>query len=205
MSSARTLATVFALAALAAVSSVDAAAQATGPRCPGPPTGPALQAGADLHLRIDANFSAYERARLLRAVNEWNLALDGAARFDIVEASPADRAPPGAEPVWQVFVNRSLSQEPAPRGGYPLAMTLPSGAGGGLVLVNTAEIDGRDITTVMRHELGHVLGLCHDPSGGLMTAQYSPHDQGCIDQGTMAALADELAVPALRLQGCARR
>ena len=200
MSCTRMLTTVtLAVAVLTGLSSIDARARPAGAACPAGAHA-SLHPGDLLHLQIDRGFSPYERAKLLQAVNEWNYALAGALRFDIVEAAPA-----GGAPVWHVLVNRALSRESAPRGGYELAITLANASGGGLVMINAAEIDGRDIAAVMRHELGHVLGLCHDPTGGLMAARYSPVDQGCIDRDTIDALADELAVPLSDRRGCARR
>jgi hypothetical protein len=51
-----------------------------------PPAQPEL-----IQLAIDARSSTAERARILRAVNEWNVARAGALRLDIAEAS--DGAP----------------------------------------------------------------------------------------------------------------
>src|ERR1700693_1528746 len=39
----------------------------------------------ELRLRIDPGFSMYERATILRAVNEWNVALQGARHIEIAD------------------------------------------------------------------------------------------------------------------------
>src|SRR6516162_5113559 len=38
-------------------------------------------------LAIADTFSTYERAKILRAINEWNVALNGFVRFDIAEGN----------------------------------------------------------------------------------------------------------------------
>src|SRR5689334_21383394 len=60
--------------------------------------GPDVHEGAVLPLQIAHDFTPYERAKILQAVNEWNHALAGALSFDVV-----DRAPTATRPVWFVM------------------------------------------------------------------------------------------------------
>ena len=92
----------------------------------------------------------------------------------------------------------------APRGsqGQALAITLRQPQGGGLVVIYADSLGGRDLGGVMRHELGHVLGLDHEPRGGLMATHYSPHDQQCIDRAAAEAIARLRKLPLDQLIWC---
>jgi hypothetical protein len=100
-------------------------------------------------IRVDG-FTDYQRAQVLRAVNEAN-AMGG--RFRIVDSGPADTV----VVAWDGPFN-------SPR----LALTV-----GKTALVNMNALGRRDLCGVVRHELGHVLGLEHDDHGP-MQAVYGP-------------------------------
>lgn len=126
-------------------------------------------------VRLDDGFTLGERAKILRAVNEWNFVLGGHVRFEIV-----DHVEPG---LWSVI----SSHVPAPmNGSYPLGNTIAGGAGG-VVLLHVDRLGTRNLESVALHELGHVLGLSHTDRG-LMAATYGP-DQSCIDRTSVLALA----------------
>jgi hypothetical protein len=146
-----------------------------------------------VRLHVDDAFSSYERAKILRAVNEWNHVLNGFVRLDLVSS-------PSIPSVWEVM--------PA-HGGPPkrnrenvLAITMPLPSGGGLVLVIVDVLEGRDLGSVMRHELGHVMGLGHDPKGHLMAPHYSDRDQQCVDKAASDAIAVARRLPAAALNWC---
>jgi hypothetical protein len=129
-------------------------------------------------MTLVGGFSDYHRAQILRATNEWNVALNGAMRFEM-------GADPSVTGIWAVV---AVTESPF-RNGEALAVTLPFPAGGGLVMVYLDRLGHRDLGRVMLHEFGHVLGLKHDVSGRLMSATYNPHDQRCVDYPALAAVA----------------
>jgi hypothetical protein len=131
-------------------------------------------------LTLVGAFSDAHRAKILRAVNEWNVALNGSLRFELL--SDANRPA-----IWAVI---AVTHSPYRNGPEALGLTTPFPAGGGLVLLYLDRLGGRDLGAVMRHELGHVLGLKHDVSGRLMSAAYNPHDQKCVDYPALARVAE---------------
>ena len=52
------------------------------------------------------------------------------------------------------------------------------------------------------HELGHVLGLLHDPASRLMSPRHDPLAQRCIDKSAVAAVARIHALPVAELNWC---
>jgi hypothetical protein len=155
-----------------------------------------------VRLRIDDGFSLYERAKILHAVNEWNFVLNGHLRFDVVAPEADGKARP-VKSAWILMPVKKSAMDL--RGGSNremLAVTLGIPAGGGVMLVMLDRLGTRDLASVMRHELGHVLGLGHDAHGGVMAAIYSPHDQGCIDKRAVQAIAAGRHLPVDELNWC---
>jgi hypothetical protein len=156
-----------------------------------------------VRLAVDERFDAYERAQILRAVNEWNHVLNGFVRLDVGPAMDG-RPAAGQLQSWMIVPARG-GRPPSTRGvafGHALAVTQPVRPIGGMVIVYVDRLGGRDLVGVMRHELGHVLGLGHDPNGRLMSARYAASHQQCIDRAAAEAIAASRTLPPAGLNWC---
>jgi hypothetical protein len=118
--------------------------------------------------------------------------LNGRIRFEI---QPNTRAPR----VWAVT---AVTKSPLNNKGESLAQTVTLPAGGGLVLVYLDRIGARNFEGALLHELGHVLGLQHEGTQGLMSATYNPHDQKCVDYAAAAQIARLYNLPIQELKWC---
>jgi hypothetical protein len=150
-----------------------------------------------VRIAIDDQFDMYQRAKILRAVNEWNHVLNGFVRLDINPA--ADK-----EPVWIIVPVRG-GRPPPVSGmivGHALAATQAVEPLGGVVIVYVDRVRGYDLASVMRHEFGHVLGLGHDPNGRLMSSRYTASRQQCIDRAAAEAVAASRTLPPAALNWC---
>ncbi len=58
------------------------------------------------------------------------------------------------------------------------------------------------LATAVRHELGHVLGLPHDPASRLMSPILDPLGQQCIDKASVGAVAKMRGLPLDQLNWC---
>lgn len=159
-----------------------------------PPIGGATKV---VPVAVDAAFNADERVSIVRAINEWNLALNGVMRFDVVLSG-------GGIEAWTVRAQRDGSPQASnPAEGQPLSSTQAGFLSmGGRVVLHLDRIGTRDLRGVMLHELGHVLGLGHDPTGNLMSARYSPTTDQCVDRPTAELIAVRHNVPLAALNWC---
>jgi hypothetical protein len=144
-------------------------------------------------VRIGDGFTAYERARILRAVNEWNYALNGHVRFEIVE----EEAP------YEIVASSLRAPNPPPgvRPKYLLANTPPPMSGPMISQVFVQRLGNRDLKALMLHELGHMLGLPH-ANAGVMSPDYDLIGWRCIDKTTATALAIKRNLPLGQFNWC---
>jgi hypothetical protein len=162
---------------------------------------PAATAEEIVPLRIKGSFSPGDRAKILRAVNEWNVALNGFVRFTIVEDSRASDPNPRQSRPWSIMAAEGISPRVVPGPTIALAHTQPLPGSGGLMIVYVDRIGTRDLGGVVMHELGHVLGVGHGEKG-LMAALYHPTDQQCVDKATIAAVAAKRRLAVDQLNWC---
>ena len=156
-------------------------------------------------LRLDPAFPADERREILRAVGEWNHVLNGYVRFQpAIRAFHAEERHGEPAPrrvnVWSIIPARGG----VPIGGRvirPMAVLQPMPQGGGVVMI-FRETAVAAIATAVRHELGHVLGLAHDPASRLMSPIHDPLVQQCIDKATVAAVAHMRGLSLDQLNWC---
>jgi hypothetical protein len=152
-------------------------------------------------LRITGAFSPGDRAKILRAVNEWNVALNGFVRFTIVDASSTPVANRHQSRLWSIMAADGVGPRISRGPMIALAHTQALPGAGGLMIVHLDRVGTRDLGSVVMHELGHVLGVGHGEKG-LMAAHYHPADQQCVDKATVAAVAARRRLPMGQLNWC---
>jgi hypothetical protein len=154
---------------------------------------------------VDDEFDAAERERIGLALQQWNHVLNGYVRFDIYSLSGA----PSAETLTQLYrsgawiVTKVDSYHDIARDPKKLAVTSGiKNRNGGFVYVIGDRFGRPDLTAVMLHELGHVLGAVHDENGHLMRASYNHYGFVCIDHNAVALVAAAQRLPLNQLNWC---
>ena len=160
--------------------------------------------GRVLDLYVDRDFNDYERDRLLSAMRQWNYVLNGFVQFR------ARTLPDNPQPMMLAQIRRSGgwviarvdSRHPvAQQGEGTHALAVTTGNRGGFVYVISDRIGNRDLTGVIMHEFGHVLGAGHD-GYGLMAPVYNASMGRCIDQDAVALVARVQRLPINQLNWC---
>ena len=204
------MASGLALLALAIALSLMTAAAATGHtrhdtaayRYTDKPPAAAL-ASRTLTVYVDGDFDAAERERIGLALRQWDHVLNGFVRLRpvLLSADASDGAVAQLRRQGAWIVAKVDSQHPAARDRSALAMTVGN-RGSGFVYVIADRFAVRDLTAVMLHEVGHVLGAGHDPHGQLMAPVYDRNNGHCIDRGAAAMVASAQRLPLNQLNWC---
>lgn len=164
-----------------------------------------VSTGRTLALYVDRQFDDYERQRIVAAMRQWNYVLNGFVRFTARllpdDPSPAEIAQIRRSGGWIVAkVDSSHPVTQQAEGRNALAVTV-SRNGGGFVYVIGDRIGRRDLTGVVMHEFGHVLGAGHDGSG-LMAPVYNANSGQCIDRDAAALVARAQRLPLVQMNWC---
>jgi hypothetical protein len=204
------MASGLALLALAVALSLMTAAAATGEprydtaayRYTDKPLATAM-AARTLTLYIDGDFDAAERERIGLALRQWNHVLNGFVRLRPVllpaDASDGALAQLRRQGAW--ILAKVDSRHPTARDRSALAVTMGNRSSG-FVYVIADRFAMRDLTAVMLHEVGHVLGAGHDPHGHLMAPVYDRDNGHCIDRAAVAMVASAQRLPLNQLNWC---
>jgi hypothetical protein len=146
-------------------------------------------------LSLEGPFTTDERAKVLRAIEEWNHVLNGYIRFGTGS---------GGVGSWTILAQKGGSpQAPDPVAGQPLSSTQAGFLSiGGRMIIYVDHIGTRDLRGVVLHEFGHVLGLTHAPGDNLMSARYLPMLEQCVDKPTAEMIAAQHKLPISGLNWC---
>jgi len=166
---------------------------------------PSPSAPRIVDLYVDRDFSSQDRQHILRAVRQWNYALNGYVEFraNLLPDTVSSKMIGEIKRTGGWIVARVDSRHPIAQQGeglHALAVTVGNGRTG-FVYVIGDRLGGRDLTGVVMHEFGHVLGAGHD-SAGLMAPVYSPGGARCIDHDAMAMVADAQRIPLQQTNWC---
>jgi len=163
-----------------------------------------IATGRAVVLYIDRDFDDSERQRIVSAIRQWNYVLNGFVQFrasflpdDPSQANLGQLRRSGGWIVARVDSRHPVAQQG--EGRHALAVT--TGNRGGFVYVISDRIGQRDLTGVIMHEFGHVLGAGHD-GHGLMAPVYNPAMGRCIDRDAVALVAQVQRLPINRLNWC---
>jgi hypothetical protein len=157
-------------------------------------------------LRIDQDFDADQHQKILNAVVVWNFVLNGYIRFEVDPVAfgvPETKAHEATEKDSDWIIARDdAARSKRKTRGDELAETATLPTGGGMVMVSTHLLKNLSLENVMLHELGHVLGLNHNPRSRLMSTDYVLDQQGCVDKVTVETLATLKHLPLNELNWC---
>lgn len=160
--------------------------------------------GRTIDLYVDRDFDDYERGRIVAAMRQWNYVLNGFVQFHArtLPDNPTRGMLAQIKRSGGWVVARVDSRHPMARQGEGMnALAVTAGGNGGFVYVISDRIGQRDLTGVIMHEFGHVLGAGHGGSG-LMAPVYNSAMGRCIDREAVALVASVQRLPPDRLNWC---
>jgi hypothetical protein len=163
-----------------------------------------VSTGRTVMLYIDGDFGETERQRIASAVRQWNYVLNGFVQFrtSLLPDSASSSTAAQIRRAGGWIVARVDSRHPITHqseGRHALAVT--TGGRGGFVYVISDRLGSRDLTGIVMHELGHVLGAGHD-GAGLMAPVYDDASGHCIDHDAVAMVATAQHLPLAQLNWC---
>jgi hypothetical protein len=166
---------------------------------------PRHQAIREIKVWIDARFGNADRVEIVKAVDQWNYALNGWIELEVQEEklTMQDQILRAArdERDWLIMDIQSSNPIVLPHDQGHLALAFTDAIGGYRLYVVRDRDDNADIKLLMLHEIGHLLGASHTTSG-LMSPLFSTSAYQCIDYETMIQVSEYQRLPIDELNYC---
>jgi hypothetical protein len=150
------------------------------------------------HIWIDKNFGAADRVSIDDAIRQWNFALNGYVKLEVVsyefdmEIEVLRRVVNGDGWIFmKIGSDSSLIDDGPKENGKPKFYTLAwvNQVGGNKMWMVRDRIFNERVMGVTLHEIGHLLGAGHD-SIYLMQPIFNLEDYRCVDYETARVVAN---------------
>jgi predicted Zn-dependent protease len=155
-------------------------------------------------VAIDINFSPEQKQQLQAAISEWNYSLNGQMRLDIY----VDHFNMETDTISYIYNARGFMILLVSRYGSVMFnlsdenRAISTGVGNGHEIYFLKEKVALDrIKPVAMHEIGHILGAYHRPTG-LMRHEDDPVAHSCIDYETIKQVAEYNGLDAETMNWC---
>jgi hypothetical protein len=162
-----------------------------------------------IHIWIDKEFYAADQLALDDAIRQWNFALNGYVKLEIVSTTfdmePEIIQRANLERGWlimKVHSGNSIIPDQSDKGQvkyYTLAWV--NDIGGNHMWMVRDRLKNEWMTGVALHEIGHMLGALHD-NVYLMQPHFNWEDYRCVDYATLKQVADYQHIPMGSLNYC---
>jgi hypothetical protein len=156
---------------------------------------------------IDTRFSKEDGKNIKEGLSQWELALNGYIKFNIVstkfnmEDAPLKLANNGK--AW-IFIKIDSSNPilKTSKVFTNLTLSFTDDLGGHYVYMIRDRFDDNWTKGLVMHEVGHLLGAADDHGNDLMNATYHLEDTECIDKTTLTQVANYQHLPIQNLNYC---
>jgi predicted Zn-dependent protease len=138
---------------------------------------------------VDRNFPKTQQQEILKAINEWNVALNGQMVLQVVDLDFDMEV----DKITRVMNENGIMILSVPSYGAVMRL-IDDGSlagktdriGGNVVYILNDRVNEKTINVIALHEIGHLLGAEHSGQG-LMRSSYHPNL--CIDKETIEQVA----------------
>lgn len=159
---------------------------------------------------IDTSFSDDDKTEIETALNKWNYALNRSIYFNIRNSDSTItindiKYVNDIKGVLIIRVDSSCTFKPedtTDKYGVHRILGWANSIGGNKIFLVRDRISQTDVSLIVMHELGHILGAEHINYKSLMYSQYTPDYYKCIDQATIKAVADYNKIDTKYLNYC---
>lgn len=159
----------------------------------------------DIPVLVDLAFDSNDQKTIKSVIDEWNYAMNGWIHIHIVGYIFVDKNELYKNHTGWLFIKAlptdqsTIEHDKNQIDGYK-SLGFVNYIGGNQLSIVRSRIDG-DITEIMRHEVGHLMGAIHDASG-LMDPYFNKLGYQCIDKKTIEEVSKAQILPIETLNYC---
>lgn len=167
-----------------------------------------------IDIYLDSSFDLMEREHIKDAMNEWNGVFNGQIKLQLAEKDGGLVSFSGkdeASDLLKMMNNTGLgwliiklnSSDELLEDVNTNTLAFVTGADRHLMVVIADRVTGRNLKTIIMHEMGHLLGAAHiNSKGSLMNPTYGFDQVDCIDKMTVSQIAGYWDFPITELNYC---